>query len=258
MDVAASFAFSSSSVCSSPRSPAPCLSLFNQSQSAQASYNVSPRSSQAVSPLALCSPPLTPTSRVGSASGLSSPRIHYFSCPNFIGFDDSFGHSLKKFHRTFKGYFQRKGSNSVNVTANAGCSTEQERTSRKSPDFTGTRKTYYNVLGVPQSASQKEVRLAYRKLALQYHPDLAPLHQLDTATRLFSQINEAYATLSDPQKRACYDLKLAIQAPASSSIGYANAGRYTDMSTGRVYPSMNSFFREWWKSRNWETDQCCC
>lgn len=99
-------------------------------------------------------------------------------------------------------------------------------------------------------ASPREIRLAYRKLALQHHPDVSPLHQLDTSTKLFAEINEAYATLADPQKRACYDLQLALESPVAKSAplqqhSSPSPRNYTDVSTGRVYPSMNSFYREW-------------
>ncbi len=64
-------------------------------------------------------------------------------------------------------------------------------------------KDYYNVLGVGRSASADEVRKAYRKLAMQYHPDRNPGDK--RAEERFKDINEAYQVLSDDQKRARYD-----------------------------------------------------
>lgn len=62
---------------------------------------------------------------------------------------------------------------------------------------------YYEVLGVPRNADEKEIRKAYRKLARKYHPDVNPG---DTdAEQKFKQINEANAVLSDPEKRKKYD-----------------------------------------------------
>lgn len=62
---------------------------------------------------------------------------------------------------------------------------------------------YYATLGVDKSASEQEVRKAYRKLAKQYHPDTNPGDQV--AEKKFKEINEAYEVLSDKDKRARYD-----------------------------------------------------
>ncbi len=62
---------------------------------------------------------------------------------------------------------------------------------------------YYEVLGVSRSASEQELKAAYRKLALQHHPDRNPGNK-DSEER-FKACSEAYQILSDPQKRAAYD-----------------------------------------------------
>lgn len=63
---------------------------------------------------------------------------------------------------------------------------------------------YYETLGVARTASQAEIRKAFRKLAREHHPDARPG---DTAAeRRFKQINEAHAVLSDPEKRKRYDM----------------------------------------------------
>lgn len=64
-------------------------------------------------------------------------------------------------------------------------------------------KDYYKILGVERSATEAEIKSAFRKLALQYHPDRNPGNK--AAEEKFKEINEAYEVLSDPQKRARYD-----------------------------------------------------
>jgi len=62
---------------------------------------------------------------------------------------------------------------------------------------------YYKVLGVPKSASEKEIKAAYRKLARKYHPDLNPGDK--EAETKFKEINEANEVLGDPENRKKYD-----------------------------------------------------
>ncbi|MBM3948507.1 MAG: J domain-containing protein [SAR202 cluster bacterium] len=62
---------------------------------------------------------------------------------------------------------------------------------------------YYDILGVPRDASDKDIRQAYRKLARKHHPDLNKGSK--EAERVFKGVNEAYEVLSDPEKRKKYD-----------------------------------------------------
>ena len=64
------------------------------------------------------------------------------------------------------------------------------------------KRDYYEVLGVPRTATEAEMKKAYRALALKYHPDV---NKSEDATEAFKEINEAYQVLSDPEKRATYD-----------------------------------------------------
>ncbi|HDN85261.1 MAG TPA: molecular chaperone DnaJ [Candidatus Aerophobetes bacterium] len=70
----------------------------------------------------------------------------------------------------------------------------------------GTKRDYYEILGVSRDASIEEIKRAYRKLALQYHPDRVPPEKKKEAEEKFKEISEAYAVLSDPQKRKLYDM----------------------------------------------------
>lgn len=63
---------------------------------------------------------------------------------------------------------------------------------------------YYDTLGVPRQANQDEIRKAYRKLAVKYHPDQNAAHD---AHQQFTRINEAYQVLKDPLKRRLYDAR---------------------------------------------------
>lgn len=65
------------------------------------------------------------------------------------------------------------------------------------------RKDYYKILGLSKSATDSEIKKAYRKLALQYHPDKNAGDA--KAEAKFKEVGEAYAILSDPQKKSRYD-----------------------------------------------------
>src|SRR5215472_14687728 len=64
-------------------------------------------------------------------------------------------------------------------------------------------KDYYEILGVPRKASDAEIKKAFRKLAREYHPDVAKNKK--QAEEKFKEINEAYEVLGDPAKRKKYD-----------------------------------------------------
>ncbi len=64
------------------------------------------------------------------------------------------------------------------------------------------KKTYYEILKVDKKASQEDIKSAYRRLAMLYHPDK---NKLPEAEELFKGIAEAYSVLSDPSKRKQYD-----------------------------------------------------
>lgn len=65
-----------------------------------------------------------------------------------------------------------------------------------------TKRDYYDILGIEKDSDKKEIKRAYRKLALKYHPDKNPSKE---AEEKFKEISEAYAVLSDDEKRKMYD-----------------------------------------------------
>lgn len=80
-------------------------------------------------------------------------------------------------------------------------------------------KDYYRILGVDKSANEKDIKKAFRRLAKEYHPDANPN---PSAEAKFKEINEAYETLSNPEKRKLYDQFGSDYA----TMGNAGAGGY--------------------------------
>ena len=66
-----------------------------------------------------------------------------------------------------------------------------------------TQRDYYDILGVPRSAGEEDIKRSFRKLAQQWHPDVNTSAEADLR---FKEINEAYQVLSDPQRRQAYDM----------------------------------------------------
>ncbi|KYK55913.1 hypothetical protein DCS_07878 [Drechmeria coniospora] len=78
------------------------------------------------------------------------------------------------------------------------------QSSQQEPDATSTRACYYDILGIDRQATDDELKKAYRKKALDLHPD-RNLNDVETATEKFAEVQAAYEILSDPQERAWYD-----------------------------------------------------
>lgn len=85
-------------------------------------------------------------------------------------------------------------------------------------------KDYYNILEVDRNASEADIKKAYRRLALKFHPDRNPGDL--AAEEKFKEINEAYACLSDPQKRAHFD-QFGTAEGAGAGFGFGGFGDFT-------------------------------
>lgn len=92
----------------------------------------------------------------------------------------------------------------------------------------------YNVLGISPGASLKEVKGAYKRLALRYHPDRNPGNA--RAEELFKLVNSAYQTLSNPSKRARYDMRLQFQRQQQRSVVQHQQQQYEDPRYARTRP----------------------
>lgn len=89
-------------------------------------------------------------------------------------------------------------------------------------------KDYYSVLGIPADASPEAIRLAYRRLARQYHPDVS---REPDAEGCFKALNEAHDVLGDAAKRAAYD-QLRREAQASPALKSATRRTFDDLLAG--------------------------
>src|SRR5262245_54649233 len=100
-------------------------------------------------------------------------------------------------------------------------------------------KDYYSVLGVAKTATEKEIKQAYRKLARKHHPDVNPKDK--SAEMKFKEINEAYEVLGDPEKRKKYDElganwrmyeQAGAQGPGFGGFNQGQAGRGWNVNVG--------------------------
>ena len=113
------------------------------------------------------------------------------------------------------------------------------------------RKNYYQILNVSTNASLNEVKTAYRKLVIKYHPDKNPNHQ-----DLFIQIVEAYETLSDPTKKSLYDHSLKSNN-FSNQIPNPNPTNYSSLIPeieffycNRTQIFSNEIIEFYWRTKN--------
>ncbi|XP_055115773.1 dnaJ homolog subfamily B member 8 [Symphalangus syndactylus] len=99
---------------------------------------------------------------------------------------------------------------------------------------------YYEVLGVQASASPEDIKKAYRKLALRWHPDKNPDNK-EEAEKKFKQVSEAYEVLSDSKKRSLYD---RAGSDSWRAGGGASTPYRSPFDTGYIFRNPEDIFRE--------------
>ncbi|KAM0071210.1 putative DnaJ domain, Chaperone J-domain superfamily [Helianthus debilis subsp. tardiflorus] len=77
--------------------------------------------------------------------------------------------------------------------------------------------TLYDLLGISENGTLSEIKHAYKKMALKYHPDVSPPDRAEEYTVKFIRVQEAYETLSDPEARSVYDSYMAKGLPFNFS-----------------------------------------
>lgn len=117
----------------------------------------------------------------------------------------------------------------------AGNEATAKNTSQKTPGKTPLGSSHYGLLGLHPSASAIEIRRSYRELSKLYHPDTTDLSPA-VATAKFQELNNAYATLSNPERRLAYDLKIGysrlnvIQSPPGFNTPVSGTSKKTSNS----------------------------
>ena len=113
------------------------------------------------------------------------------------------------------------------------------------------KRDYYEVLGVDKSASEDEIKRAYKKMARKYHPDLNPDNK--EAEEKFKEVNEAYEVLSDSDKKARYD-QFGFAGVDSNYGAGAGGGAYG--AGGFDFGDLGDIFGRWLRLRSAPEPQC--
>jgi len=107
-------------------------------------------------------------------------------------------------------------------------------------------KDYYRILGVPEDASQEDIKAAFRKLAFQYHPDVNPGKEKQ-AEEKFKEINESYSVLGDAAKRRQYDYarRSGFVGASAPGFGYSQSDIFRDAFSNPAFAEeLNRMFQQ--------------
>jgi curved DNA-binding protein len=121
------------------------------------------------------------------------------------------------------------------------------------------KKNYYEILGVPRGASDDDIKKAYRKLAMQFHPDRNPGKE-KWANEKFKEINEAYGVLGNPDKRKQYD-QFGTTGDASDVFGsHTTSATFEDLmkefgGQGLRYDFLDNIFGDFLRGRGFSFQQ---
>lgn len=167
---------------------------------------------------------------------------------NVLSSRDSSSAGHMSFHRPVKGSIPR----STNVRFSRCFMVRAAQVSASTEAISGPghmeRQSLYEVLGLSQGVTVKDIKRAYRKLAREFHPDHAASPEgKDQNTKIFLRIHDAYMTLSDPHDRAQYDRQLS--ASVRGFVGERWSSGFSQQA-----PTYRSGCSTVWRS--WETDQC--
>jgi len=112
--------------------------------------------------------------------------------------------------------------------------------------FNRKEEDYYEILGVPRDASEDDIKKAYRKLAIKFHPDKNPENQQEAEIQ-FKKIAGAYAVLSDPMKRRNYDLGIPTNLGDSFGGNFDPFSIFNNFFQGQ---NMDSFINNFFAGQN--------
>jgi len=121
------------------------------------------------------------------------------------------------------------------------------------------QKDYYKILGMPRNASEEDIKKAYRKLAMQYHPDRNPGKE-EWANEKFKEINEAYGVLGDLEKRKQYDQFGTVGNIGDIFSSHTTQTTFEDLmrefgGAGLRYDFLDSIFGDFLRGRNFSFRQ---